>query len=192
MSGPTVKELSAATDSMLHRFGSLIRRMTVTVTSRPIWKLLGVRGFAGDEVVDAEAFLGIGFYARPPASGKPEAIVVNVGDAKAPIVVAARDEKTFANIRTLLGANRPAAGEVVVFNANVVVYLKSDGAVEIRTPSGTAKRLATIDDLEALRNWAASHTHPVATTGSSTAQTGTAAAPAAPPEPAGTTVLRGE
>ena len=155
MSGPSVKELAKVTDGATRRLAGLVRRMVVSVTSKPIWKLIGVRGPDGnDEIVNAEAFTGVGFYARPRATGgKPEAIVVNVGDARVPIVIASRDEKTLAAIREALGAGLPAAGDTLVFAANgaAVVYLKANGTVEIKTPGGTAVALATLADLQALR-----------------------------------------
>jgi phage gp45-like len=147
----TVQGDAARTDPALQRLRGLVRRLIATATRLPRWQLRGVRGVDGaSEVVQAEVFQGVGFAARPPASSAAEVIAVNVdGQAKAPVVVATRDEKTAAAVRAAIGGLGP--GDTLVYNAGVVVFLRSDGTVEIRSTGGTAVALALRSDLEALR-----------------------------------------
>lgn len=182
----TVQDLNRDTHPMWLRLRGLVRRMIATATALPRWQLRGVRGADGsDEVVVAEVFQGIGFAARPPASSSAEAVVVNIdGQAKAPVVVATRDEKTAAAVRTAIGGL--AAGDTLVFNASLIVFLRADGTVEIRSTGGVAKRLATLDDVESMRAWLIAHVHPDPASGITGAPNTT------PPTPAGTTVLKGE
>lgn len=180
MSGPSVRELAARTDPHRGRVAGLVRRMIARVTTG-VWQLAGVRGLDGStEVVRAEVFSGVGFAARPPASSSAEVVVVNLGSAEAPVVVATRDEKTAAAVRQAIGGLD--AGDTLVFNGAVIVWLRAGGTVEIRSPGGTAGRLATLEDIMALRDWVAAL--PVGGTGSATLP--------GCPTPAGTTVLRGE
>lgn len=147
----TVRSLAGLTDPLAGRLRGMVRRLIATATALPRWQLRGVRGADGaDEVLQVEVFQGVGFAARPPASSAAEVVAVNVdGQAKAPIVVAARDEKTAAAVRTAIGGL--AAGDTLVYNASAIVFLRADGTVEIRSPSGVAGELATKADLEALR-----------------------------------------
>lgn len=147
----TVRGLAAVTDPLAARLRGLVRRMIATATGLPRWQLRGVRAaYGGDEVLQAEVFQGVGFAARPPASSSAEVIAVNVdGQAKAPVVVAARDEQTAAAVRAAIGGL--AAGDTLVYNASAIVFLRVDGTVEIRSPSGVAGELATKADLQALR-----------------------------------------
>ena len=147
----TVQGDAARTAPVLQRLHGLVRRLIATATSLPRWQLRGVRGADGaDEVMMVEVFQGIGFAARPPASSSAEVIALNVdGQAKAPVAVAARDEKTAAAVRSAIGGL--GAGDTLVFNAGVIVFLRSDGTVEIRSTGGTAVPLALRADLEALR-----------------------------------------
>ena len=63
--------------------------------------------------------------------------------------------------------------------------------VEIRTAAGIAVPLAPLADLQAHRDWAATHTHPDPATGF-TGAPADMTGPTPPPEPAGTEVLHGE
>ena len=166
------------TDPFRRMIYGLIRRMVVTLSggaTDPRWQLLGVRTLAGDdERVIAEPFLGIGFYARPESDGKPEAIVVNVGGANAPAVIAVRDEKTRKAI-----ANAIKAGETMIFNARACIYLKDDGTIEIRAPGGSAEPLVK-------RSEFSTHTHGYTDDGTPSITGGPTAAIA------GTTVLKGQ
>lgn len=171
-------------DRGLKTLAGLVRRMVVKLSgktsgpTRTLWQLLGVKVGESEEVVEAEHFLGIGFYSRPGSTGKPEAIVVNVGGANAPAIVAVRDEKTRAAI-----AGAIKAGETMVFNAVAVIYLKDDGTIEIRSPGGAAQALAFQSQLVALRN----HVNGLLVGGSGSALNGLA-----PNVGAGTTVVKGE
>lgn len=80
---------------------------------------------------------------------------------------------------------------IEIVNDTAEIFIKPDGTVSIKGSSlllgdhslsefvAIASKVKT--EIEALRSWAASHTHLVSTTGGPTAQTGTAAAPVSPP-----------
>jgi hypothetical protein len=152
-SGATSKQLAADTDPVLRRLKGLVRRMAVGATTRIIWRLTGVRLEVGTEQLDAEVFSGLGVYARPTANSKAEAIVVNVGGAQVPVIVATRDAGSLQTMMRALGG-KPAAGELIVFApaGGAVIYCKADGTVEVRTPGGTAARLAKFNPIQQLRN----------------------------------------
>jgi len=178
----TVEEHARVTSPTLRRFAGAIRRMAITVTAKALWQVIGHRTLEGtDETAFAEVFSGVGFYARPPRNGKPEAIVVHVGGAKHPVVVGTRDEKTRAAVASI------GEDEAIVFSSGAVVHVRSNGIVEVRKPGGQAVALATKADVEALRDYVAGIKLPVDT------NTGTAGPPVTPPSsPAGTTVLRAQ
>lgn len=190
MTGPTIKELKQATDKLLVQLAGAARRMAVEATAKAaIWTLTGVRNLANKlEPQGVEIFPNIGFYSRPAADGKPEAIILNIGNAKLPVIVATRDEHAATAIRAALGTGKPAAGETIVFasTGGAVVYLKNDGTVEIRTAGGTAHRLPTIEDHEAFVAWAKNHIHTSGGAGNPTTTPTTD-----PPDPDGTHVLKG-
>lgn len=141
--------LLESTDPRWIRVAGMVRRMAISLTSKVLWQLVGFQLPDGSkETINAEPFTGIGFYARPPISGKPEAIVMSLGDASAPVIVAARDEKTRAAIVGSL-----QVGETATYTDKAIVYLKSDGTIEARSASGTAAPLATKADLTALANF---------------------------------------
>ncbi len=189
----TVRDMNADIDpSRVSSFGK-IRRMILT--TKVLWQL---RGFtlpgADPEVFPAEPFTGIGIYARPPAGSKPEAIVVNVGGATAPVIIAVRDEQTRA-----AAAGNIAAGETMVYTPLAMLYLKSDGTIEARSLTGTAGELATKQDLAILR--AALDTAVIALGANGAAAVGVAmdvavaalpVPPAPPTWPIGTKKLKGE
>lgn len=186
MNGPTIAELARITDPLLRRLIGAIRRMTVTVTSKTLWQLSGYQ-VDKVETLPAEPFTGIGFYSRPPASGKPEAIAVFAGGAKSPAIVATRDEDTRKAV-----AGGIAADETIVFSSAAVVYVRANGTVEVRTPSGTALPLATKADLDALKA-AINGWTPAPNDGGAALKTALTALFTGPPTwPAGTTVLKGQ
>ncbi len=167
----------------------MIRRMVITLTDKVLWQLLGQRGGqGGDEVIDVEVFPGIGFFARPPASGKPEAIVAAIaGAAKARVAIATRDEKTRQEAVAALPNGELGEGEVLVYTPVALIHVRANSTVEIRTLGGTAEKLPTWADFTALRTWI-QNTMVIATpSGNSTPGTTTA-----PPTPAGTTVLKAQ
>lgn len=184
--GRSAKQHARAGDPIEVKLRNLVRRFSVTGTKGALWKLLGIRGLEGDETGSAEVFHGVGITARPPVDGQPEAIVVNVGGAKAPVIVATRDQRTLAGVLAELGELE--AGSTLVYSAGAIVYVRANGTVEIRSPSGSANALATKADIDALKSWLTTHTHSGVTTGA-----GASGAPVgAPPSATGTTVLRGE
>jgi len=145
--------LLESTDPRWLKVAGMVRRMAISLTSKVLWQLVGYRLPDGStEVTKAEAFTGIGFFARPPSSGDPEAIVMSVGDATVPVIVAVRDEKTRAAI---VGALK--IGETAMYTDKALVYVKDDGTIEARSGGGTAAALATKADLDALKgaftNW---------------------------------------
>ncbi len=143
--GEHADAISAAARDVLGR----IRRMAVTLTSSAIWQVAGHILLDGDlETRPAEAFTGFGFYARPPAGGTPEAIVVFPGGAANAVIVGTRDEKTRREVFKVVG--KLAAGETAVFNAGSIVILKADGTIEIRSIGGVAAPVATKADLSTL------------------------------------------
>jgi len=155
-SGPSVADLNRVTDPDGRRVTGAIRRMAIKVTSQVLWQLIGYKVGARTETRPAEPFTGIGFYSRPPANGKPEAIVVFAAGAKSPAVVATRDEKTRAAI-----AGGIAEGETIVYSGAAIVYVRNN-TVEIRLANGVAVPLATKADVDALIATFNAHTHLVA------------------------------
>lgn len=207
MSGRTPQDFARDTDPMAIRLAGMVRRFVVASTAKIVWRLTGVQLLDGDtEQRDVEVFSGIGFYARPLASkdATPEAIVVNVGGATVPVIVATRDAK---GLSKLLSQVRVTAGDTVVYSgaAAALVIVKANGTVEVRAPSGTALSLPTMADFEGLREYVynqfrgtGGHTHvtPMGPTTTTAASNGTNPAQTppvhAPPTPAGTTVLKAQ
>lgn len=179
----TIADLNAALDPARAAVKGMVRRMTVTLTSK-LWQVAGFKLLDGKtEAFAAEAFTGIGFFARPPASGKPEAIVIMLsGDGDAPVITAVRDEKTRAAIA---GALKP--DESAVFNSQVILHMTDTGEIRARTKNGVAVSLALKSDVQAVVTAHNAHTHGGVTVG--TAVTSVASALSA--SPTGTTCLKG-
>lgn len=189
-------------DPSWRKVAGAVRRMVVTLAERGRWQLRGYRTLA-ELVPDVEVFQALGLWARPPTPATPaaatvEAIVLNLHDSDAPVVVALRDEKTRKAVAAAI-----AADTTILHNSVVGTYLKPDGTIELRSHGGVAVPLATKADLEALRTYVRNqffnvggHTHTVV--GGSTTATLTVAEPGAtpptvdPPDPTGTTCVRGE
>lgn len=187
--GRTKQMLARVGDPLEVKLKNLVRRFVVTATAGPLWKLLGIRGLEGDETNTVEVFHGIGIAARPPTTGTPEAIVVNVGGAKAPVIVSTRDWKTLKSVLDQLPGDDLEAGSTLVYAGGAIVWVRANGTVEIRTPSGTAVPLATKADVDAIRDALNGHTHTyVPGTGTPTTTTINPSVPAS----IGTTVLRGQ
>lgn len=177
----TVEQLAQATDPLRIRLAGMVRRFVVSIAGASSrWQLAGVKMPSGQEARNAEVFAGIGFFARPPAGGSPEAVAVMVGDANTPIVVAVRDEKTRAAVAGALGLD-----ESMMFNTKAVLLIKGDGTLEARSVGGTAHALATKADVQALRDWCAGMAY--GGSGSVIPVGG-----AAPPNPSGTTKFKAE
>lgn len=142
----TSKEFREATDpSALKALGAL-RRMAISLTARALWQLAGFKlPDGGQEAFNAEPFTGIGIAARPPANGAPEAIVVMIGGARSPAIIAVRDEKTRAAIAGAL-----AQDETATFNSKSIFVHKADGTMEARSANGTPAELSHNADLAKL------------------------------------------
>lgn len=176
----SISKLAERTDPLVNRVAGMIRRMAIQTTARALWQLVGYRNPDGtNETMPVEQFGGIGFYARPPASGKPEAIVVMVGGPTSPAIVATRDEATRAAMVGNLESD-----ETAVYSSKAVVLIKADGTIEIRSKTGVAVPLATKEDVEALKEWCRLHEHSALSAPSPTAT--------AMPPVTGTSKLRGE
>lgn len=184
----SLKELAQVLDpETLRRTGSL-RRLAISLTAKALWQLIGFRAPDGSkETMSVEPFTGIGIYARPPASSKSEAIVLMIGDAGTPVIVAARDEKTRAAIAGAL-----LEDETATFNSQSIFVHKADGTMEARSAAGVAQSLATNAALTALKNAIVNWT-PVANDGGAALKVALTALFTGPPVwPAGTTKLKGE
>lgn len=183
------EEFAKQTGALERFVRGMNRRMVVTLTNSARWQLLGQRGGqGGDEVIDAEAFTGIGFYSRPPASGKPEVITTAIGGSKTTVIVAARDEATRKAVAQI------AQGETAVYNDKAIIVVKADGTVEIRLVGGVAIALPTLKTLQDLRDSILSWT-PVANDGGAALKTKLQALFGTGPNfswPVGTTVLKGQ
>lgn len=127
-------DLNADTDPLLLQLKGLVRRMAITLTVKALWQLAGFRLPDGKtETRQVEPFTGIGFYSRPPSSGKPEAIAVMVGDSTSPAIVATRDEKTRSAV-----AGGLQEDETMLFNSQAVVHATATGEVHMRSANGVA------------------------------------------------------
>jgi len=138
-----------------------------------------------ETVPDAEHFQPYGFTSVP-LPGAEGVALFPAGNRAHPLVLVVADRR----YRPTGGA----PGQVALHNhVGTLVLLLPDGTVEVRSDSGAASKLPTLADYEALRAAYNNHTHTVATTGSASAQTGTAAAVVSPVgAPAGTTVLKAQ
>jgi hypothetical protein len=182
----SVERHAKATDPDANARRGSVRRMIVSRAGAVLWQLVGFAvGQRKETTRGVEVFHGVGFTAIPSKDGKPEAIVLNVVDAAAPVIVAARDEKT----RAAVVPSDLGAGDTCVFGDGAIVVLRSNGTVEIRTPQGAAKRLLTVDDGAALKN-AISSAAVVATDGGAALKTNILANLTT--WPVGTTVLKAE
>jgi phage gp45-like len=168
------------------RSRGLTRRMRIRSSAGAQWQVTGYTFLGQTETDKVEPFSGVGFYARPRASSRAEAVVITIGEAQHSVIVATRDE----DLRRLWKAELDAGEDVAaMFNSATIVLCKSDGTVEIRSRGGEAKRLLTVDDGEALK----SAINGAATTGGDGGAAFKAALLAALAAwPTGTLVLKGE
>ncbi len=130
-------ELARAADPLLRQLMGQIRHFAIELTEGVLWRLRGYDEV--DEAPRANVFTGIGFYSRPSSSGSPECIAV--GDARAPVVVATRDEKTRAAVAQL------EQDETATFNSQTIFKHRANGKCEARSVGGVAEPLSTHDDL---------------------------------------------
>lgn len=147
-----VASLRSSLDPFRARVRGAVRRFAITLTSKVLWQLAGHKIDGAAEVLRAEPFAGIGIAARPPATGKPEAIVVMLTDAEAPVIVAIRDEKTRAAVAGALKED-----ETAVFTSKLIALLGADEKIELRKVGGAAAFVAMLEDLQrlktAINNW---------------------------------------
>ena len=149
--GEHAKAISPDTRGVLGK----VRRFALG-TTRTLWQVLGHLLLDGRrESRDAEVFSGIGFYARPRATDRAEAIVVFTGEnAASPVVVATRNEDTRSAV-----AGGLAEDESAMFNSAAIVVVKANGTVEVRLAGGVAVALATLADVQAIRSALDGHSH---------------------------------
>jgi len=150
-------------------------------------QLLQLGVLDGETVDEAEHYQPYGL-SSVPLPGAEAAIMFPNGDRSHPIVVSVPDRR-----------HRPTGGEpgevTLYTNGTPRLILKANDTIELRSASGTAIKLPTLADYEALRAAFNSHTHPYnpgpgspAPTGSATSLTATVPVPA----PDGTQVLKAE
>lgn len=192
----TLRQLDHLLRPLRTRLANAVARAVVKLVSDGT-KMQGLQVgvLDGETVEGAEHFQPYGFSSVPLAGAEGIALFPN-GDRGHPLVVAVADRRY-----------RPTggeAGEVTVYSetgARVRLLASGDieiqpapgGEVFVRQDGGSALKLPTLADHEALRLAFNGHTHAVATTGTATAQTGTAAVVASPVSaPAGTTTLKAE
>ncbi|MFH0901900.1 MAG: phage baseplate assembly protein [Pseudomonadota bacterium] len=180
---PTIQRLR---DDAMVRVRRIVRRAAISLASASgLWQLTGYEDAdEAQEIWDeVEVFPGIGFWSRPAAGGKPEAILVSVGsEGGHPVVVATRDKSCQIDL---------VEGETAIFNsAGARVLVKADGTVRIEGTAGGAEALATQSDLTALKAAFDVHTHLYAP--GPGAPVPTAIPVPLAPTPTCTTVLRGK
>lgn len=184
----TTEEWREQISSEMRSILGMIRQMSVRLTEGPIWQLEGHKLFDNriKETVDAPAFGTLGFYSRPKPGANVGAIVVYPGGSSNPVIVATNDEELRATVANL------NQGETAMCNRATIILCKPDGTVEIRTPGGSASALATKADIDALKSWAAGHTHVVAGITAGAASVTSATPLPVAPSAAGTTVLKAQ
>lgn len=174
-----------------------IRRMVIKATKRALWQLEGHRIQGTVESPEAEVFSGVGFYSRPAASSRAEAVLLSIGDAQHPVIVATRDE----DLRKLWKADLDANPDVAaMFNRATIVLVKADNTVEIRSRTGVAVSLAPVAELQRLYGAIVAAIAAVTLAGGVTAPAAlnalnalkTALDALVPAWPAGTTILKAE
>ena len=137
-------------DPSWRKVAGAVRRMVVTLAERGRWQLRGYRTLA-ELVPDVEVFQALGLWARPPTPATPaaatvEAIVLNLHDSDAPVVVALRDERTRKAVAAAI-----AADTTILHNSVVGAYLTAAGLLELRGHAGIAVALARLLDLSSLK-----------------------------------------
>lgn len=187
----TIRTLRARTSGLVPMLESIARRMTLAASSAVLWALEGV--VDGDGTVErdeAEVFSGIGFYARPKAGDKAEVVVLRIGgESDHGVIIATRNLDGIKRIGTL------GEDESIVFNSQVMVKVTAAGEILAGSIGGSFGPLATLADIDALRNWVATHTHGGVTAGGAVTQAPTGAVPPtplAPPTASGTQKLKAE
>lgn len=188
----TSADLAAMNDPFARKVAGMIRKMIVLFTEGGRWELEGFRALK--ERVRAEVFQGVGIWARPPANAKITAVVVSVGDSDNPVVIAIRDERTRQAVAAAIADN-----ETLLYNTLARVHVKADGTIHVRAHNGTAERLPTWADFNALLAWVkdqfdpiTGHKHSALNVPPTALGTTSAGYVGSPPAPTGTTVLKAQ
>lgn len=175
----------------------VIRRMTVRVTSKPFWQVVGALLLDGvtREVRESEVFSGVGFYARPKQGSNVDAIIGYEDGAQNPYIIATRDEGTRRKV-----AKDCAQDETMAFNTQALLHITKAGKVlaYLAGHLADAVGLAKASELNNLRAFvvqqfsAPGHTHGVS--GAVTDSVVPVVLPVVAPTTAypGTTVLKGQ
>jgi len=163
---------------------SLARAVVQVINDDAKIQILQLGVLDGEDVDDCERLQNYGFTSRPH-EGAEAAVMFIDGDRAHPIVVAVDDRR-----------HRPtglADGEVATYNSfGAKVHLKDDGSTEV-TGGGTAVRLATLEELNALADVVASHIHVTTATVGATATPGLIQPTESPvPTATGTTKFKAE
>lgn len=168
------------------RISDMVRLFVVTTTSPLLWGITGFSDGTETETDELQVYQTCGFLSRPEAGANVEAIAVNVNGGDHHVIVACRDDAAVRRVVEALGLGH---GVAHVYNGTNALSVTPDG-IEAKSLTGTAVALATLEDLNALRDWIqTTMVLPVS---------GAAAGPLGPP-PAlqapianGTSVLKGE
>lgn len=143
---------------VVRKLKGIARRLRVGASEGATWIVDGHSdGLGNTETDTVENFEGIGFASRPLATDNAEVITIKVGgDTEHPVIVAGRARDVFKVLEDDEGLEK---GEVAIFNRNSMIKIKADGTIELGSIGGTRKRLATIDDIDALAAMVSSHIH---------------------------------
>lgn len=194
--GNTTKEWRELTSTHARELAGKVRRMAIGMTNvlagvgtttASFWQVVGhlLLDNTTQETADAEAFSGIGFYARPPAGANAEAIVAFPGGPSSPVVVASRDEATRKAV-----AGAALQDETFVFNSKVAIRCTASGLVQVYLVGGPVPvQLALKSDVDNAVTAYNAHKHTGVQTGggiSGPPQVGDHA-----PSAVGSSVLRG-
>lgn len=130
---------------------SMVRRMRVAVGRGVQWAVEGLVDADGEvERDEAEVFSGPILY-RPKSGNRAEVLAFAIGgDGGHRVIGATRDRDLMAALEGAV-AGLGSDDETILANGSLMVRLSSAGQVYIGAHGGAFKRLATVDDLEALR-----------------------------------------
>lgn len=180
----------------------MIRRMEIRISDGAFWQVAGhlLMDNKTKETKQAEPFSGGGFYSRPAPGANAEALVAHVGGSQNPVIVATRDEGLRRAIEQARGSKFDQ-DETAMFNTAVVACCTKTGKFVASAPGGTAKSLATTDELNDLRAFVMQqfsgtpgHTHALVSGGTITTTTVPVVLPVVAPSTdyPGTQVLEGQ
>lgn len=168
---------------VMRKITSVVRRMRITASSGALWSV-----DTSDEEDTAENFENAGFASRPAADDNAEAIVLKVGgESGHPVIVATRNRDSFKILEAGEGIE---AGETAIYTSSSMVKIRADGTIELGSIGGSRQALATKADIDALKTWAATHTHLYAPGPGSPVATATGLP--VPPTAVGTTKVEAE